>query len=152
MRVELARHGAVEPIATTPRAAGPGAAWLFGPWPYAHAALALAVLNFATVLLAGSLWAITASFALWGSLAVDGAGFDDPAFWPYWEEPTRVEALFRPVPADVNTVMIGGLVLGALLAVAGFSTAVDSPISKTSAALIVQSLLAPLLQALLRLK
>lgn len=48
------------------------------------------------------------------------AGWDDPAFWPYWEDPTRTEALLRPLLADRTTIMdlgvMGGAALAALLA------------------------------------
>ncbi len=110
-RYERARHGAVEPIFH-----GPRTSFLTGPWPYAYAALALALLNALTVVVAGRPWAITTAFALWGSFATDALGIDDPAFWPYWEDPTRVAALYRPLLVDVNTVMIVGLMAGACLA------------------------------------
>jgi uncharacterized membrane protein YedE/YeeE len=109
--LERRRHGRVEPIL------GRGAL-LTGPWPLAWGALALAGLNFATLALAGRPWAITAAFPLWGSLAVEALGWDDPVFWSYWEEPTRAEALLRPLATDRITVMDLGLVAGAALAAA----------------------------------
>jgi hypothetical protein len=78
----------------------------------------LAVLNFVTLALAGRPWAITAAFPLWGSRVVEWAGWDDPAFWLYWEDPTRTEALLRPLLADRTTVMDLGLMAGAALAAA----------------------------------
>ena len=110
---ERRRHGVVEPIL-------PPGRWslLRGPWPLLWGALALALLNLATLALAGRPWGITAAFPLWGSLAVDGFGWDDPVFWPWWEDPTRAEALLRPLAADRMTVMDLGLVVGALLAAA----------------------------------
>lgn len=110
-RREKARHGAVEPIF-----ARPGRAFLTGPWPYAWAALALAVLNFATLLLAGRPWGITQAFALWGSWGVEQLGLDDPAFWAFWEEPTRSAFLHRRLFADTTSVMNLGIVVGALAA------------------------------------
>ncbi|MFN3854483.1 MAG: YeeE/YedE family protein [Phreatobacter sp.] len=110
-RRERARHGAVEPILVRP-----GQAFLTGPWPYAWAALALALLNFATLLLAGRPWGITQAFALWGSWGVERLGLDDPAFWPFWEEPTRAAWLHRGLFADTTSVMNLGLVVGALAA------------------------------------
>jgi hypothetical protein len=89
---------------------------LRGPWPLAWGALALALLNLATLWLIGRPWTITAAFPLWGSLAVDRLGWDDPVFWAYWEDPTRTEALLRPLAADRTTVMDLGLIAGALLA------------------------------------
>lgn len=113
--LEGRRHGAVEPI--LPRqGAAPRRSLLSGPWPLAWGALALAVLNLGTLALAGRPWAITAAFPLWGSLAVERLGWDDPVFWTYWEEPTRAEALLRPLAAERTTVMDLGLVAGAMLA------------------------------------
>lgn len=112
MLLERRRHGAVEPIL----ARGGRVSLLSGPWPLAWGALALALLNLATLALAGRPWAITAAFPLWGSLAVDRLGWDDPTFWAFWEEPTRAEALFRPLAGERTTVMDLGLVAGALLA------------------------------------
>lgn len=115
-RAERRRHGGVEPIWGGGVARRGRASLLRGPWPLAWGALALALLNFATLLLAGRPWAITGAFPLWGSLAVDRLGWDDPVFWAYWEEPTRAEALLRPLASDRTTVMDLGLVAGALLA------------------------------------
>ncbi|GGC35165.1 hypothetical protein GCM10011504_11910 [Siccirubricoccus deserti] len=113
--LERRRHGGVEPIF----AAGSGRrALLAGPWPLAWGALALAGLNFATLALAGRPWAITAALPLWGALAVEALGWDDLVFWSYWEEPTRVEALLRPLATDRTTVMNLGLIAGAALAAA----------------------------------
>lgn len=113
--LERRRHGKVEPIFE--RVQGNlGQVLLSGPWPLALGALALAVLNLATLALAGRPWVITAAFPLWGSLAVYGLGWDDPAFWTFWDEPTRTEALLRPLSADRTTVMNLGIVVGALMA------------------------------------
>lgn len=110
--LERRRHGAAEPLAWR------GGAWLRGPWPLGWGAVGLALLNFATLWLAGRPWAITAAFPLWGSKLVEAGGWDDPAFWPFWEDPTRTEALLRPVLADRTTVMDLGLMAGAALAAA----------------------------------
>ncbi|WP_431303474.1 YeeE/YedE family protein [Sediminicoccus sp. BL-A-41-H5] len=110
-RLEQRRHGAVEPLAWR-------GALLRYPWPAAWGALGLALLGFATLILAGRPWAITAAFPLWGSKAIEALGWDDPAFWPYWEDPTRTEALLRPLLADRMTVMDLGLMAGAFLAAA----------------------------------
>ncbi len=115
--LERRRHGAAEPLAWT---AG-GGGWrrvLAGPWPAARGAVALAGLGVATLLLAGRPWGITSAFPLWGSRVVESLGWDDPAFWTYWEDPTRAEALLRPVLSDRTTVMDLALMLGAALAAA----------------------------------
>ena len=98
--LERRRHGAAAPL---PRAL----LW---------AALALAVLNFATLLLLGRPWAITAAFPLWGAKALEALGWAEPAFWPWWEDPTRIEALLRPLSADRTTAMDLGMLAGAFVA------------------------------------
>ena len=103
--------GAVEPVF-----ARPGAGWLRGPWVLAWAALALALLNAATLVLAGRPWGITQAFATWGSLAVEATGWGDPVFWPYWEDPTRIDLLHRPFVQDATALMNVGLIAGAALA------------------------------------
>lgn len=113
--IERRRHGTAEKLAW--RSATPGA-WLRGPWPLVWGAIGLALLNFATLAVAGRPWAITAAFSLWGSQAVGWLGWDEPAFWVYWEDPTRTEALLRPVLADRITQMNLGLMAGAAFAAA----------------------------------
>jgi len=88
---------------------------LRGPWPLVWGGVALAVLNFATLALAGRPWGITSAFALWGSKAAALAGFD-PAGWPYWSKPANAAALNGSILADVTSVMDIGIVVGALLA------------------------------------
>jgi uncharacterized protein len=114
VRAERLRHGSVEPISGGNGELTP--TWLAGPWPYAWAALALALLNFATLIVAGRPWGVTQAFALWGSKAVEAAGLSDPVFWPFWEDPTRVEAMIRPLAADATTVMNLAVMAGALVA------------------------------------
>jgi uncharacterized membrane protein YedE/YeeE len=106
--VEKSRRGAVEPLVWR-RAAKASA------WPLVWGALALALLNYATLLLAGRPWAITSAFPLWGSKALEFFALADPAFWPFWEDPTRTEAFLRPLWMDRTTLMDVGLMLGACL-------------------------------------
>lgn len=93
-----------------------GGSLLRGGWSYGAAAVVLAGLAFATLLLSGRPWGVTQAFVVWGSRIVDYTGLDDPHFWSFWEQPTRVEALSRPFWADVFSVMDLGIILGALLA------------------------------------
>ena len=93
-----------------------GQSLLSGPWPLAWAALALALLNAATLVLAGRPWGITQAFATWGSRAGEALRLADPVFWPYWEDPTRIDLLHRPLVQDATHLMNIGLVLGAFLA------------------------------------
>ena len=86
---------------------------LRGPWPLLWGAVALAVLNFATVLLAGRPWGITAAFGLWGAQGLQAAGFD-PTVWPYWA--ARAGALDRGLLADTTSAMNIAIMAGAMLA------------------------------------
>lgn len=109
--LELRRHGAIERSAAAPRH-GLGRL-LQGPWPLLAGAILLAVLNFATLALAGRPWGITSAFALWGAQAFDAVGVP-VRDWPYWAgQQGRIDgSLF----ADVTSVMDFGLILGAMLA------------------------------------
>ncbi|MDX6751673.1 YeeE/YedE family protein [Geminicoccaceae bacterium 1502E] len=88
---------------------------LRGPWPILWGALALAVLNFVTLLLAGRPWGVTSAFALWGAKILDALG-GDVAFWDYWAAPAQTAALQASVWTDITSVMDFGIVGGALLA------------------------------------
>jgi uncharacterized membrane protein YedE/YeeE len=107
--IEWRRHGGLEPIT------GRGTL-LRGPWPRLWGALALALLGLATLLVAGRPWAITAAFPLWGSRLVEAIGLDDPAFWPWWEDPTRIETYLGPVLADRTSLMDAGVIAGGFVA------------------------------------
>lgn len=93
-----------------PRFAAPWApARARNPWP---ALLALAILNLATLLLAGHPWTITWAYALWGAKAAVILGWD-PATSAFWQAPFQSAALARGVLDDVTSLMDIGLVLGA---------------------------------------
>ena len=89
--------------------------WLRGPWPLAAGAIGLALVNLATLLLAGRPWGITSAFALWGAKLARAVGVPVET-WPYWSSPAQLAALDGSVFGDVTSVMDGGIVLGALLA------------------------------------
>jgi uncharacterized protein len=110
--VERRRHGYLDPIFN--RADG-WRTWLHGPWPLAAGAIGLAVVNVATLLVAGRPWGVTSAFALWGAKAFDGIGIP-VASWEYWSTPAQRAALHAPVLNDVTTVMNIGIMLGALSA------------------------------------
>jgi uncharacterized membrane protein YedE/YeeE len=110
--IEQRRHGRVEPIF---RAPSPNAS---RRWSWAMAAITLAILNIITLWAAGRPWVITAAFPLWGSRIIAEFGWDEPAFWIFWEDPTRTEAFLRSVLAERSSVMNFGLMLGAFFAAA----------------------------------
>lgn len=105
---ERRRHGTLAPIA------GPGKL-LRGPWPLLWGAVALALLNALTLVVAGHPWSVTFAFGLWGAkaLAVLGADVQSWTFWT-WAQPAK--ALSQSVLFDTTSVMDFGLVLGAALA------------------------------------
>jgi uncharacterized membrane protein YedE/YeeE len=111
--LERRRHGQLASAA--PATQTGTARWLRGPWPLLAGAVALALLNFATLALAGRPWGITSAFALWGSKLAGVLGFD-PANWTYWQQPANAKSLHGSLLGDVTTVMDIGIVLGALLA------------------------------------
>ena len=110
--IEQRRHGRVEPVFS---ASSPEAPRL---WSWALAAIILAALNILTLWAAGRPWVITASFPLWGSRIIAEFGWDEPAFWAFWEDPTRTEAFLRPLLAERSSVMNFGLMVGAFFAAA----------------------------------
>lgn len=112
--LEKRRHGRLVSAGTDATRAGM-ARFLRGPWPMIWGAVALALLNFATLALAGRPWGITSAFALWGSKALMAGGVD-VASWPFWQQPANAKALGESVLADVTSVMDFGIILGALLA------------------------------------
>jgi uncharacterized membrane protein YedE/YeeE len=111
--IERRRHGQVlDDERWTARHAG---WWLRGPWPLVLGAAALALVNVATLLMAGRPWGVTSAFALWGAKIAMALGVD-VASWPYWQAPARLASLHAPVVTDVTSVMNVGIILGAWVA------------------------------------
>lgn len=88
---------------------------LRGPWPLVWGAVALALLNFATLAIVGRPWGVTSAFALWGAKVANGLGFDVGS-WVFWQSAANAKALAAPVWEDITSVMDIGIVLGALIA------------------------------------
>ncbi len=109
-RIERSRHGSVAPIATVQNAS-----WLRGPWPLLAGALALAVLNFVTLYLAGRPWGITSAFGLWGGKILQLAGLPVET-WSGYSAPAMLKLLNAPLLTDITSVMDFGIMLGALMA------------------------------------
>jgi uncharacterized membrane protein YedE/YeeE len=112
---EKRRHGRL--ITADPSSRQGFARLLRGPWPLVAGAVALALLNFATLYLAGRPWGVTSAFALWGSKIAQVIGFDVWS-WPYWSTPARQAELNGSIFNDITTVMDFGIIIGALLAAA----------------------------------
>jgi uncharacterized membrane protein YedE/YeeE len=109
-RIERRRHGAVEPITNKGNAS-----WLRGPWPLLAGALALALLNFTTLYLAGRPWGVTSAFALWGGSVLQVLGLP-VGNWSGFDTPAMQTALAAGPLGEITSVMDFGIVLGALLA------------------------------------
>ena len=110
--MEKRRHGQLE---EAPRVEVRERRWLTGPWPLLFGAVALALLNFATLALAGRPWGITSAFALWGAKGFEFLG-GDVSGWGYWQSAANAQALQASVWSDITTVMNVGIILGALVA------------------------------------
>jgi uncharacterized membrane protein YedE/YeeE len=111
--IEWRAHGNIE---REPEPSRAGWAWLlYGPWPLVGAGLLMALLNVATLLLAGHPWSVTFGFGLWGAKAAQAVGVP-VATWEFWSWPGPQAALNASVLADVTSVMNFGIVLGAAAA------------------------------------
>jgi uncharacterized membrane protein YedE/YeeE len=111
--IERRAHGTLERV-SRPKTRGLSRL-LQGPWSLVAAALALALLNIATLLIAGHPWSITYGFGLWGAKVAQGFGVP-VASWPFWTSPAQALALNRSVLFDITSVMNFGTLLGAALA------------------------------------
>jgi uncharacterized protein len=81
--------------------------------------IALAMLNAATLVLAGKPWGETSAFALWGSKLVTALGGDAHG-WAYWQRPGFNVQLDRSLLLDTTSVMDAAILLGAAMAAAAF--------------------------------
>ena len=110
---------------------------LAGPWPLLLGAGLLALLNWATLVVAGHPWSITWAFTLWAAKIAAALGWD-PATSPFWTAPFPRGALGASVFDDVTSVMNFGIIIGALTAagLAGrFRPAAGVPLLSLAAAL-----------------
>lgn len=113
VKLEKRRHGELEAAVTSEHVGL--RRFLRGPWPLVWGAVGLALLNYATLALAGRPWGITSAFALWGAKVASGLGVDVGS-WPFWQMPANAKALAAPVWEDITTVMDIGIMLGAAVA------------------------------------
>jgi len=88
-----------------------------GPWPLIAGAVILALLNFATLSVAGHPWSITWGMTLWAAKLALALGWD-PSNTPFWSGEFQHQALDAGVLDDITSVMNIGIVLGAFIAAA----------------------------------
>lgn len=113
--LEKRRHGALEQQETSTNSLLQRL--LSGPWPYIWGAVALALMNFATLAAIGRPWSVAVAYPLWGAKAAQWFELDlDFDFWSYWLQPGRESALYEPLTQDMTSVMNIGILLGAFLA------------------------------------
>tara|TARA_R110002074_G_scaffold145034_2_gene293543 strand:- start:178930 stop:180135 length:1206 start_codon:yes stop_codon:yes gene_type:complete len=102
--IEKQRYGKVDPL----WGPGSGRVLLLG-------GLALAVLNFITVGVAGRPWSVANAFPLWGAKGSEWLGLGlDLDFWGYWVQPAAERALAGGLLDDATSVMNIGIIAGAL--------------------------------------
>ena len=134
--IERRAHGNIE---REPAPSRPGWSWLlYGPWPLVGAGLLLALLNIATLLLAGHPWSVTFGFGLWGAKISQAVGLPVET-WAFWNWPGPQAALNASVLADVTSVMNFGIILGAGLSasLAGkFAPKAEIPLGSLLAAVV----------------
>jgi len=90
---------------------------IHGRWPLWWGVIGLAVLNLATLIVAGYPWSITYAFGLWGAKIWAAVG-GDPGNWAYWSSGYPAQSLDSSVLEDTTSVMDFGIILGAMLAAA----------------------------------
>ncbi len=115
MSIERRHHGSVERAVVRRPEGGWLATLVKGRWPLVWGAVALAVLNLVTLLLAGYPWGITFAFGLWGAKILGALGVN-MSQWEFWTWPYPALALQDSLLVNVVSVMDFGLVLGAMLA------------------------------------
>ena len=110
--IERRRHGALQAIGTP--ADGP-ARLLRGPWPLLWGAVLLALLNLATLALAGHPWTVSFGYTLWGAKIAEGVGLD-LSTWAFWTWRFPQAALEASIFENTTSVMNFGILAGAFLA------------------------------------
>jgi uncharacterized membrane protein YedE/YeeE len=110
---EKKRHGSLE-VEPTSEYQG-WKRFIRGPWPLIWGGIILALLNFATLALAGRPWGVTSALAVWGAKGAMLVGVDVTA-WDYWQKAGNAKALANSLWYDITSMMNFGIMLGALLA------------------------------------
>jgi len=113
--LERRRHGHVARVLQARPESGIVTTLIQGRWPLLWGALALALLNLATLLVSGYPWGITFAFGLWGAKILQAFGVD-MAQWSFWTWDYPSLALKDSLLVNVVSVMNFGLLLGAMLA------------------------------------
>jgi len=89
--------------------------FLYGRWPLLWGAVALALLNMLTLVVAGHPWSVTFAFGLWGAKVATLLGVD-VAHWEYWTWTYPSQALQMSILNDSVSLTNIGLIIGAFIA------------------------------------
>ena len=90
---------------------------MFGPWPLYAGGIALAILNLATLGLAGHPWTVSFGYTLWAGKIAAAAGVD-LSNWPFWTWTFPKQALAGSIFENSTSLMNFGIIAGAFLAAA----------------------------------
>jgi len=115
--LEIRRQGKIKPVEWQVPQPEITQRFIHGQWPLWWGVIGLAVLNLATLIVAGHPWSITYAFGLWGAKIWAAVG-GDPGSWVYWSSGYAQQSLNSSVLTDTTSVMDFGIILGALLAAA----------------------------------
>ncbi len=115
--LDVRRNGKLHPVEWQLPSGDFTQRFIHGQWPLLWGVFALAVLNLATLVIAGHPWSITYAFGLWGAKFWSAVG-GDPGSWLYWSRGYPELSLNTSVLADTTSVMDFGIILGSLLAAA----------------------------------
>ena len=88
---------------------------LQGSWPLLWGGIALALLNMATLFVAGHPWSVTFAFGLWGAKIATYLGFD-VSLWEYWTWTYPSQALQQSVLNNSVSLTNIGIIIGAFIA------------------------------------
>lgn len=109
-----------------------------GPWPMVWGGVALALLNYLTLVISGKPWSIAGAFPIWGAKIGSALGVD-VASWAFWQNPGNAKNLSSSIFSNVTSVMDFGIIAGAMLAAAlagRFSFKFRMPVGSACAAVI----------------
>ena len=88
---------------------------LQGSWPLLWGGIALALLNMATLFVAGHPWSVTFAFGLWGAKIATYLGFD-VSLWEYWTWTYPSQALQQSILNNSVSLTNIGIIIGAFIA------------------------------------
>ncbi len=113
--IEKRRHGSLEQEKPTDHH---GFQRFFrGPWPLIWGGVALAILNYITLIISGKPWSIAGAFPIWGAKIGRIIGFDVSG-WAFWQNAANAKNLDASVFSNITSVMDFGIIAGAMLAAA----------------------------------